>query len=686
MTENSPLRLLTVGDGDISFSLSLKRAYPAASVTASTLVESQTELCRLYINAAENSEEFVNNWKEQIIYKVDATNLQETIHQKYDMILFNHPHLGDSSLLKSESLAAQRHHSLLAHYFHSAQGILNEKGRIHVCLSGNQPKTWNVIDAARNCGLHCISQESTSGPISNWLFQEKDGNVDCKYQLAEAKSHYKPPRKFRNGKLGSKHFLARFGYRHRRTEGDLFQGDAKEMNVQESVNFVFAIEIDKEESKRPVEMDVNTCNICRMQFERNEHLRAHLRTPALPDVAHKSCKEENPTKEDRNVQCSTQSTSLPSVHAKLKTVTPATESIDIDDAAILIEATVEKNYDSQRLKNICRQEDFPLSKYIKSKSQCENAIKNGRVFVNRLVAFDTGRILRENDIVTLVKGEHNKAADSNSDEVANNASVTIRFVQEITSTRTQGLSVVIANKPVGIRCVGSFSSTTLEMKTQKHYECSRGVQKLFCRSLTKLDTGCAGLCALAISPESIDQKDLELLNICYNFTVLVHGSTPETWKKGIYAKVPTNGVRQWKRQKTEDNRVDDHDSSITLSTTALDLDNAVCIKLLDTLSISEAEGQDEQCISTLTVSSRHDEGRMANVIPYILRKLGYPVVNDRFAKREYSRLPRRMKNVLKQKICIGCYSLDIEFEGATQKVATEVHKRTQCGFWRDTLV
>ena len=681
MAEKSPLRLLTVGDGDISFSLSLKRAYPAISVTASTLVESRTELASTYNNAATNSKELAESWKEQIIYKVDATNLKETINEKYDMILFNHPHLGDSSLLKSESLAAQRHHSLLAHYFHSAQDILNEQGRIHVCLSGNQPKTWNVIEAARNCGLRCVSQESTSCPVSKWLFQQEK---DCKkYQIATPKSLYKPPRKFRNGKLGSKHFLARFGYRHRRTEGDLFQGDAKEMNVQESFNFVFAI--NKESSKLPAEIDENTCNVCRRHFHSNEHLRSHLRAPALPDVARPSCcREESPVRGHVDVKCSSQSTSLPCDDEKPM---PTTESLDVNDATILIEATVEKKYDSTRLKNVCRQEDFPLSKYIKSKSQCENAIKNGRVFVNRLVAFDTGRILRENDIVTLTKREHNKAADGNSDDVANNGSAAIRFIREISSSRTQGtLSIVIANKPVGIRCVGSFSSTTVEMKTQKHYECSRGVEKLFCLPLTKLDTGCTGLCALALSTESIDQKDLESLNICYNFTVLVHGKTPETWKKGIYAKVPTNGVRQWKRQKTDDNGADEHDSSITLSTTALDLDNAIFINSLDTLSILDAEEQDEQCISTLTVSSRHDEGRMANVIPYLLRKLGFPVVNDRFAKREFSHLPRRMKNVLKQKICIGCYSLDIEFEGVTQAVATEVHKRTQCEFWRGELV
>jgi hypothetical protein len=225
------------------------------------------------------------------------------------------------------------------------------------------------------------------------------------------------------------------------------------------------------------------------------------------------------------------------------------------------------------------------------------------------------------------------------------------------------------------------------MKTKKHYERSRHVKTLFCHPLTKLDTGCGGLSAVAISPSPISEADLESsLNIRYNFTVLVHGKTPETWKCGVYAKVPANGVRQWKRQKTVDNDVEvDNGSSITISTETLDLENAVLIKSLDVLSIPQAGEQDEQFISTLSISSGHDDGRLANVIAYILRKLGYPVVNDRFAKREYSCLPRRMKNILKQKVCIGCYSLTIEFEGATQLVATESHKRTQCKFWRETL-
>jgi len=85
------------------------------------------------------------------------------------------------------------------------------------------------------------------------------------------------------------------------------------------------------------------------------------------------------------------------------------------------------------------------------------------------------------------------------------------------------------------------------------------------------------------------------------------------------------------------------------------------------------------------VQSRFDNGRLANVISFVLRKLGYPVVNDRFGKREFSALPRRIKNIVKQKVCIGCYCADVECEGVVTMVNVERHKRTQCSFWREAL-
>ena len=670
-------RVLTVGDGDLSFSLALKRAYPQINVTASTLVESSSELSRTYANAVETSKEFQDDWKGQIIYGVDATKLAETIkvhddEDKFDMILFNHPHLGDGTLLVSEQRHAERHFALLSHYFYSAKELLKREGRVHVCLCGNQPTSWKVMTAADNNGLECVDEESTAYPIDKWLFKEGET-----YELADIQPHYPTKRKFRNGSLGSKHFLARYGYRHQRTEGDLFDGSVKHINVEKSINFVFAFKESKEQSYTPSEE--TTCTICRLKFESKDQLLAHLDAPSLPDVVTGA----NMTKKGSG------STKIKQTHAKtacgskqqIDSSPPPYKQIDFDDEKVLIEATVVSEFDSKRIKWLCRQDNFPLSRFIKSKSQCEEAIKKGRVFVNRAVALDSGRIVREGDTVSLTAiHKHSTCSKDTENEKSD-----IQVVREI-QLQNKGITLHVAYKPVSIRCVGSFSPNTLEMKMKKRVDYIHGTKSMFCHPMSKLDTGCAGLCVLAVSATKIAEKDVSSVKVLYTFDVLVHGAPPEHWKaSGIYAQVPLEGLRQWKRQKTNQQQSTgdnppDALSSIVTSQSTLDLDGALYIQCSDSLQI------DEQHISTLKVQSRFDSGRLANVISYVLRKLGYPVVNDRFGKREYLALPRRMKNIIKQKVCIGCFALVVtDYEGVSSTVSIDSHKRTQCSFWRETL-
>ena len=263
----------------------------------------------------------------------------------------------------------------------------------------------------------------------------------------------------------------------------------------------------------------------------------------------------------------------------------------------------------------------------------------------------------------------------------------VRIVKEVAS-KLKDVTTEMAFKPVGIRCVGSFSPNTLEMIIKKHAECSRGMKQLFCHPVSKLDTGCEGLCVLAVALSKIDENFLRSLRVMYTFDVLVHGQPPEAWNRGVYVQVPTEGLRQWKMQKTsqQEDNADDIDStdstrvSQAISSTALDLDGALFIECHDSLQL-----ENQQHVSTLTVKSSFDNGRLANVISHVLRKLGHPVVNDRFGKREYSCLPRRMKNIVKKNVCIGCYCLDVEDGGEVTTVRVESHKRTQCSFWRGML-
>lgn len=685
----SSFRVLTVGDGDISYSLALKRAYPQISVTASTLVETSAELYHTYSCAADSVKELRDVWKECILFGVDATNLEGTIkgynggeEEKFDIILFNHPHLGDNTLLQSEQRHAENHFALLSHYFFSAKKLVKENGRIHVCLCGNQPRSWNVIAAAEQCNglLQCISQQSTACPIDRWLF-----NGDVTYDLAEVQSHYPTKRKFRNGSLGSKHFLARYGYKHQRTEGDLFDGSVKHINVEQSLNFVFAnpngssgnnvhaaTAIETKDEEQVQAGSSTRCSICKLKFDTTELLESHQNAPGLPDIVtgiSDNKKRDISKAKNKHDQPDTDEDGKKQQSSKSKSFQP----ICIEDATILIETTVQSRFNGKRIKWLCRQEAF--SKFIKSKSQCEVAIKKGRVFINRKVAIDSSRIVRENDVISLVEEYDSNYSQALNENDCNDDS---RLVKEISSLGNKNCTIIeVVYKPVGIRSIGSFNTNTLEMITKKNAERRRGTKEIYCHPISKIDTGCAGLCVLVTSTSTVDKAALDSIKVLYTFTALVHGQLPEQWKDGVYVQIPKDGKRQWKRQKTEQHGLN---STTEVSSKELDLNDALFIKCIDTLRVDE-----QQFLSTLTIQSRFDDGRLANVISYVLRKLGYCMVNDRLAKREYSALPRRIKNIVKQKICIGCYGLDIEYQGKSSVVSIDPHKRTQCSFWREEL-
>ena len=446
-------RLLAVGDGDLSFSLAIKRAYPEISVTASTLVKSHSELCQTYASALETSKELQEVWNEQIIYGVDATKLEDSIHcnteeTKFDIICFNHPHLGDATLLQSEAKHAENHYALLSHYFYSAKKLIKTNGgRIHLCLCGNQPKSWKIMTAAEtNNGLQCIKQENTSVPIDRWLFkpEEKD-----RYDLAEIQSHYKTKRKYRNGSLGSKHFLARYGYRHQRTEGDLFDGSVKHINVEQSINFVFEVckEDSAKEKAEPLVEGEHACSICKLKFNTNEELQAHLNAPGLPDIVTGAYENKKNVKSGRKETSHPDHTDETAKKNEKKQVplSPFKQSIDKDDASIIVEAKVCSTFDGKRIKWLCRQQGFStFSQYIKSKSQCEEAIKKGRIFVNRQVALDSSRIVVDGDLISLVKECQPQKDTVHTTNDNSNDDNGVKIVREIYSKFDLGNILIVA--------------------------------------------------------------------------------------------------------------------------------------------------------------------------------------------------------------------------------------------------
>ena len=241
------LKVLTVGDGDFSFSLALKRAYYPSEIqllVSTTLLDTEQELIDTYPTSAENNLKELKSSPESctILYGVDATKLHlneclvsSQIQHPFDLILFQHPHLGYDSTLCPEQ-HCQNHQALLYNYFSSAMSLLAmTKGNspktscIHVGLSRGSAERWKVQETAR--GLHLIlawgSPFAASRPILPPIEERTTNNNQ---QASKSKGS-------RRG-----HWLGRYGYRHQPT---FPQDTAFETNVSDSLHYFFALRIDE---------------------------------------------------------------------------------------------------------------------------------------------------------------------------------------------------------------------------------------------------------------------------------------------------------------------------------------------------------------------------------------------------------------------------------------------------------
>jgi hypothetical protein len=278
--------------------------------------------------------------------------------------------------------------------------------------------------------------------------------------------------------------------------------------------------------------------------------------------------------------------------------------------------------------------------------------------------------------------------------VTSNVFQDVRIVKTFWKIDGKMETTIVAFKPVGIRAVGTFSSQTLESIVTTMVSKTRGITNRRFHSITKLDTGCAGLCVLVekankVAP-TLREKDCQEIErkVDYQFHALVHGAVPLDWKEGVFIKMPESSLRRWKRRRTKEvndmtnnNLSEDFDDN-----GAFDVNNApddsgewLAVKCVSSLN----EEEKIPGLSTIIITSAYDSGRLSNVICFILRKIGYPVVNDRFCKREFSLLPRRMRNTIKKKLSIGCYGIIIRnLPVENSRISISPPERIRCEYWQ----
>ncbi|KAL0585459.1 hypothetical protein ABG067_004809 [Albugo candida] len=165
---DQPLRIVTVGDGNFSFSLAYFK-----------YLKLQHDSFRLIASSYDSFHELVTKYPEVssicaklkqlgaiVLHRVNAISLKESIQDAIssdgcycdevtktgslfplDIIIFHHPHLGHEN--------RKQHLRLLSHFFDSCREILRpECGEIHVTLTLNQLEQWKVQERAKWAGFY----------------------------------------------------------------------------------------------------------------------------------------------------------------------------------------------------------------------------------------------------------------------------------------------------------------------------------------------------------------------------------------------------------------------------------------------------------------------------------------------------------------------------------------------------
>lgn len=154
-------RILTVGDGDFSFSLSVARLrLQGGSVLVSSSHESEESVRSTYPNAGVILGD-LERLGAHVFHGVDATDLGATRglemfrEEGFDVIIWNFPCVGAARKSDDGQVSEiSRNQDLLRTFFRSAQAFLGRGGEIHVTHKTIEPFSWwGIVQLATESGL-----------------------------------------------------------------------------------------------------------------------------------------------------------------------------------------------------------------------------------------------------------------------------------------------------------------------------------------------------------------------------------------------------------------------------------------------------------------------------------------------------------------------------------------------------
>lgn len=265
-----PLSILTVGDGDFSCSLALKRAYPhlISSLTATTLLSSKEKLIETYPQASISVLQELQNEDVNIMYNVDATMLHSDSRfapYSFDLISFHHPHLGYIATSTSGDGSQETVHAknalLIREYLRSAMLLRKPTGYLHVCVACGSFEKWKIMETIKDLNLEfaCRSPFLASKPMLQHFSsgspkiedQKNKSNLKCSTDVEDNDSTMERRLKeCLRTKKRKGHWLGKYGYRHQPTYPHdtifqtnksnsihIFLGESKRGKVKERTKF-----------------------------------------------------------------------------------------------------------------------------------------------------------------------------------------------------------------------------------------------------------------------------------------------------------------------------------------------------------------------------------------------------------------------------------------------------------------
>ncbi|KAE7995187.1 hypothetical protein FH972_000014 [Carpinus fangiana] len=153
---SSKQRILLVGEGDLSFSICLARAFGSARNMVATSLDTQEDLAKKYSYGIGNVRELEERGC-LVLYKVDAHQMSQHFFlktQRFDRIVFNFPHVG-FLYPEDNNCQIKLNKTLVKGFLKNAKMLLRKQGgEIHVSHKKGEPyDRWNLVKKAEKIGL-----------------------------------------------------------------------------------------------------------------------------------------------------------------------------------------------------------------------------------------------------------------------------------------------------------------------------------------------------------------------------------------------------------------------------------------------------------------------------------------------------------------------------------------------------